>query len=267
MNNRKIETASNASSQYSGGITVKSAREMESMRKAGAVVGATLALLRASVRPGLRTRDLDAIANKEIKRLGAKPAFKGYRGFPGTICASVNEQIVHGIPGERKLQEGDLIKMDVGAVVEGFIGDAAITVGVGAITKEVEDLIEATRESLWEGIGAVRDGARVGDIGQAVQQYAEAKGYGVVREYVGHGIGRFLHEDPQVPNYGPGGRGAVLKKGMTIAIEPMLNMGDWRTRVLDDQWTVVTADGKLSAHYEHTIAITDDGVEVLTKER
>ena len=267
MNNRKIETASNSSSPYSGGITVKSAREMESMRKAGAVVGATLSILRASVRPGLRTRDLDAIANKEIKRLGAKPAFKGYRGFPATICASLNEEIVHGIPGDRKLQEGDLIKMDVGAVVEGFIGDAAITVGVGSITKEAEDLIEATRESLWEGIRAVRDGSRVGDIGQAVQQYAEAKGYGVVREYVGHGIGRFLHEDPQVPNYGPGGRGTVLKKGMTIAIEPMLNIGDWRTRVLDDHWTVVTADGELSAHYEHTIAITDDGVEVLTKER
>ena len=267
MNNRKIETASNSSSQYSGGITVKSAREMESMRKAGAVVGATLSVLRSSVRPGLRTRDLDAIANKEIKRLGGKPAFKGYRGFPATICTSLNEEIVHGIPGDKTLQEGDLIKMDVGAVVEGFIGDAAITVGVGAITKEAEDLIETTRESLWEGIRAVRDGARVGDIGQAVQQYAEAKGYGVVREYVGHGIGRFLHEDPQVPNYGPGGRGAVLKKGMTIAIEPMLNMGDWRTRVLDDHWTVVTADGELSAHYEHTIAITDDGVEVLTKER
>ena len=267
MNIRKIETASNSSSPYSGGITVKSAREMESMRKAGAIVGATLSLLRKSVRPGIRTRDLDAIATKEIKRLGGKPAFKGYRGFPATICASVNEEIVHGIPGDRTLKEGDLIKMDVGAVIEGFIGDAAITVGVGSITEEAEDLIEATRESLWEGIKAVRDGGRVGDIGQAVQQYAEAKGYGVVREYVGHGIGRFLHEDPQIPNYGPGGRGAVLKKGMTIAIEPMLNMGDWRTRVLDDNWTVVTADGKLSAHYEHTVAITEDGVEVLTKER
>jgi methionyl aminopeptidase len=267
MNTRKIETASNSSSPYSGGITIKSARELESMRKAGAVVGATLSTLRESVKPGMRTRDLDAIASKEIKKLGAKPAFKGYRGFPATICTSLNEEIVHGIPGDRTLHEGDLIKMDVGAVVEGFIGDAAITVGVGNITKEAEDLIEATRESLWEGIKAVHDGGRVGDVGNAVQEYAEARGYSVVREYVGHGIGRFLHEDPQVPNYGPGGRGAVLRKGMTIAIEPMLNMGGWKTRVLDDHWTVVTADGELSAHYEHTIAITEDGIEVLTKER
>ncbi len=237
------------------------------MRRAGAVVGATLAVLRESVKPGMKTRELDAIANREIKKLGAKPAFKGYRGFPATICISVNDEIVHGIPGDKVLREGDLVKMDVGAVIDGFIGDAAITVGVGTISPESADLIEVTRRSLEEGIKAARGGARVGDIGDAVQSFAEARGYSVVREYVGHGVGRFLHEDPQVPNYGPGGRGALLRKGMTIAIEPMVNIGDWHTRLQDDQWTVVTADKSLSAHFEHTIAINDGVAEVLTVPR
>ena len=234
------------------------------MRRAGAVVGATLSVLRREVKPGMRTRDLDAIAYREIKRLGGKPAFKGYRGFPATICSSVNHEIVHGIPGDKVIGEGDLIKMDVGAVVEGFIGDAAITVGVGDISDEARDLIEVTRLALDEGIQAVRNGARVGDIGEAVESFAVGHGYSVVREYVGHGIGRFLHEDPQIPNYGPGGRGALLRKGMTIAIEPMVNVGGWKTRLLDDQWTVVTADGSLSAHFEHTVAVTDEGADVLT---
>ena len=234
------------------------------MRRAGVVVGATLSVLKREVRPGMRTRDLDTIAYREIKRLGGKPAFMGYRGFPATICSSVNDEIVHGIPGDKVIVEGDLIKMDVGAVVEGFIGDAAITVGVGDISDEARDLIEVTRLSLDEGIKAVRDGARVGDIGQAVESFAVGRGYSVVREYVGHGIGRFLHEDPQIPNYGPGGRGAPLRRGMTIAIEPMVNVGGWKTRLLDDQWTVVTEDGSLSAHFEHTVAVTDEGGDVLT---
>ena len=264
MNIRKIKTASNWASPYMGGVTIKSLQEMESMRRAGAVVGATISVLRDAVTPGMKTRELDAIAYREIRRLGGKAAFKGYRGFPATICTSINHEIVHGIPGDRVIRDGDLVKMDVGAVVDGFIGDAAITVGAGEISDEARDLIDVTRLSLEEGIRAVRDGARVGDIGQAVQEFAEGRGYGVVREYVGHGIGRFLHEDPQVPNYGPAGRGALLRRGMTIAIEPMVNIGDWRTRLLDDQWTVVTADGSLSAHFEHTVAITDDGAEVLT---
>ncbi len=261
----KVETASNSASNYTGGITIKSAQELDAMRVAGSIVGDTLTLLKRSVVPGITTKELDSIAYKNITGHGAKPAFKGYRGFPGTICASVNEEIVHGIPGKRVLKEGDIIKMDVGATIEGFIGDAAISVAVGEVSPEAIDLMEATRLSLEEGIDAARPGNRIGDIGAAVQTFSEARGYGVVREFVGHGIGRFLHEDPQVPNYGQPGRGQLLRAGMCIAIEPMLNMGDWRTRILDDNWTVVTADGLLSSHFEHTIAITEDGPEILTK--
>ena len=237
------------------------------MRRAGSIVGATLALLRASVEPGLTTKDLDIIAYKEITRHGGKPTFKGYRGFPASICASVNEEIVHGIPGKRVLKEGDIIKMDVGATIDGFIGDAAISVAVGEVAPEAIELMDATRLSLEEGIKAAIPGNRIGDIGAAVQKYGESKGYGVVREFVGHGVGRFLHEDPQVPNYGRPGLGPLLRSGMCIAIEPMLNLGDWHTRILDDQWTVVTADGKISSHFEHTIAITDDGPEIMTVPR
>jgi methionyl aminopeptidase len=234
------------------------------MAKAGAIVGSALTLLKRSVEPGITTRELDQIAYKEITSHGAKPTFKGYRGFPATICASVNEEIVHGIPGKRVLREGDIIKMDVGATINGFIGDAAISVAVGDVSQEAIELMDATRESLEEGIKAARPGNRIGDIGHAVQSYAETRGYGVVREFVGHGVGRFLHEDPQVPNYGDPGKGHLLRPGMCIAIEPMLNMGDWHTRILDDQWTVVTADGSLSSHFEHTIAITEDGPKILT---
>jgi methionyl aminopeptidase len=216
------------------------------------------------VEPGLTTKDLDTIAYKEIVRHGAKPTFKGYRGFPASICTSVNEEIVHGIPGKRVLKEGDIIKMDVGATIDGFIGDAAISVAVGNVAEEAIELMDATRLSLEEGIKAAVPGNRIGDIGAAVQTYAEAKGYSVVREFVGHGVGRFLHEDPQVPNYGRPGLGPLLRPGMCIAIEPMLNLGDWHTRILDDQWTVVTADGKISSHFEHTIAITENGPEIMT---
>jgi methionyl aminopeptidase len=264
---KKIETASNSPSTYSGGITIKSPQEMESMRRAGAVVAAAISALKEAIRPGMKTRDLDTVANREILRHGAKPAFKGYRGFPGTICASINDEIVHGIPGDCVINEGDLVKMDVGAVIDGFIGDAAVTVGVGKIGDEARNLIEVTRLCLDEGIKASIDGARVGDIGAAIQSFAEARGYSVVREYVGHGVGRFLHEEPQVPNYGPPGRGPLLRRGMTIAIEPMVNVGGWSTKLREDQWTVVTADGSLSAHFEHTIAITDGEPEVLTRQR
>ena len=261
----KVETASNSASPYTGGIAIKSAQELDAMRHAGAIVGATLTLLKRSVEPGITTRELDNIAFKEITNHGAKPTFKGYRGFPASICASVNEEIVHGIPGKRVLKEGDIIKMDVGATIDGFIGDAAVSVPVGKVIQEAIELMETTRLSLEEGIKATQPGNRIGDIGAAVQTYSEARGYGVVREFVGHGVGRFLHEDPQVPNYGQAGRGQLLRAGMCIAIEPMLNVGDWHTRILDDNWTVVTADGSLSSHFEHTIAITEDGPEILTK--
>ena len=264
---RKTETASNSPSTYTGGITIKSPKEIDAMRRAGSIVGATLAILRSSVEPGLTTKDLDTIAYKEIVRHGGKPTFKGYRGFPASICTSVNEEIVHGIPGKRVLKEGDIIKMDVGATIDGFIGDAAISVAVGEVAIEAIELMDATRLSLEEGIKAAIPGNRIGDIGAAVQKYGESKGYGVVREFVGHGVGRFLHEDPQVPNYGRPGLGPLLRTGMCIAIEPMLNLGDWHTRILDDQWTVVTADGKISSHFEHTIAITDDGPEIMTVPR
>ena len=241
------------------------------MRRAGAIVGAVLALLYDSVERGITTKELDSIAVKEILRRGARPTFNGYRGFPANICTSVNEEIVHGIPGKRVLEEGDIIKMDVGATLDGLIGDAAVSVPVGKVNQDATRLIEVTQQSLMEGINAARPGNRIGDIGAAIQAYGEARGlrksrgYGVVRQFVGHGVGRFLHEDPQVPNYGERGRGDLLRPGMCIAIEPMLNMGDWHTRILDDQWTVVTADGKLSAHFEHTIAITEDGPEILTR--
>jgi methionyl aminopeptidase len=260
----KIETASNSASSYSGGITIKSAQELETMRGAGAIVASVINLLKRSIEPGISTKELDNIAYKEITQHGAKPTFKGYRGFPASICTSINEEIVHGIPGKRVLKEGDVIKVDVGATLDGLIGDAAVSVSVGQVGEDVTELLRATRQSLMDGIDAAQPGNRIGDIGAAVQAYGEARGYGVVREFVGHGVGRFLHEEPQVPNYGQPGKGALLRPGMCIAIEPMLNMGTWQTRVLDDQWTVVTADGELSAHFEHTIAITEDGPEIFT---
>jgi methionyl aminopeptidase len=261
---RQIKTASNSASPYKGGITIKSAQELATMRQAGAVVASVIKLLRETVAPGITTRELDHLANKEILSHGAKATFKGYRGFPATICTSVNEEIVHGIPGKRVLNEGDILKVDVGATVDGFIGDAAVSLAVGRVSQEGLELMEHTRRSLEAGIKAAQVGARIGDISAAVQAYGETHGYSVVREFVGHGVGRFLHEDPQVPNYGPAGRGPLLRPGMCIAIEPMLNVGDWHTRILDDQWTVVTADGSLSAHFEHTIAITEGGPEILT---
>ena len=266
--NKKTQnnTASNSPSPYNGGITIKSTKELEYMALAGGIVGSALTLLKKSVEPGITTKELDAIAYKEITSLGAKPTFKGYRGFPASICASVNEEIVHGIPGKRVLKDGDIIKMDVGATINGFIGDAAVSVPVGQVSPEAIKLMDATEESLKRGIKAAIPGNRIGDIGTAVQTYGESLGYGVVREFVGHGIGRHLHEEPQVPNYrDPSkGPGPLLRHGMCIAIEPMFNIGGWETLILDDDWTVVTKDGTLSSHFEHTIAITDEGPKILT---
>jgi methionyl aminopeptidase len=247
------------------GINVKSPQELESMRHAGQVVAAAIEALLAAIQPGMKAKDLDLIADREIRRLGAKPSFKGYRGFPATICVSFNEEIVHGIPGDRVICEGDIVSIDVGAVVDDHHGDSAVTIAVGSVPPEVERLIETTRLSLEEGIKAAVVGNRVGDISAAVQRFAEPGGYGIVREYVGHGIGRSLHEEPSVPNFGEAGRGPLLKPGVVIAIEPMLNMGGWQTRLLQDDWTVVTADGSLSAHFEHTLAVTEQGPEVLTR--
>ena len=251
------------------GIAIKSAKEMELMRRAGQVVADAKLRVRDAVRPGVTTGELDRIAEEYIIGAGAIPSFKGYKAggsipFSGTICASVNEEIVHGIPGDRVLREGDILSVDFGAILEGFHGDSAFTIGVGEISDEAQLLIDATRESLKRGIAQVLVGGRIGDISHAVQTYAESKDFSVVRQYVGHGIGRSLHEEPQVPNYGEAGRGPLLKKGMTIAIEPMLNVGGWETEQLDDGWTVVTADGSLSAHFEDTVAITQDGPQVFT---
>ena len=247
------------------GMEIKTSRELEAMKRAGQVVAHTLKALEAAVEPGITTGDLDAVARNEIARHGAIPSFVGYRGFPAAVCVSINEQIVHGIPGNLKIREGDLVSVDVGAIVDGYHGDAAVTVGAGEINEESRRLIEATRESLVEGIAAAWPGARIGDISSAVQYVAESRGYSVVREYVGHGIGRRMHEEPSVPNYGKPGRGIQLKEGMALAIEPMLNVGTWRTTLMEDQWTVVTEDGSLSAHFEHTIAITKDGPVVFTQ--
>jgi len=211
------------------------------------------------------TGELDAIAVHELERYGATSSFKGYRGFPASLCVSINNELVHGIPGKRTICEGDIVSLDFAAAIDGFHGDAALTVGVGKMSAEAEALIEATRRALDAGVAAARDGAHLGDISAAIQSSAEDRGFSVVREYVGHGIGREMHEAPQVPNFGPPGRGPLLQRGMTLALEPMLNAGGWRTRVGEDNWTVTTADGSMCAHFEHTIAITDGEAEVLTK--
>lgn len=259
------ELTLNTMSQHHSGITIKSDRELASMRKAGHVVATTIEELLKFLQAGIKTKDLDTVAARQIRLMGASPAFKGYRGFPATICVSVNHEIVHGIPGERVLQDGDVVSLDVGAIVDGLFGDAAVTAFVGEVSTEVERLIEVTRLSLELGIKQAQAGNRIGDISATVQGFAEARGYGVVREYVGHGIGRALHEEPSVPNFGDAGKGPLLIPGMVIAIEPMLNLGSHQTIALDDGWTVVTADGTMSAHFEHTVAITEDGPEILTR--
>jgi len=246
------------------GIIIKSDREIAIMRQAGRIVATVLAVLMKQVRPGMKTKELDIIAGREVERLGGKPSFKGYHGYPANLCVSVNDEIVHGIPGERVLQQGDIVSLDMGAIFNGFQGDSAVTVGVGEISPKAVELMAATEGALKAGISLARSGARLGDVSAAIQSYAESRGYSIVREYTGHGIGRELHEEPQIPNFGQAGTGPVLKKGMTVALEPMVNAGGWRTRVGSDQWTVYTADGSLSAHFEHTIAITEGEAEILT---
>lgn len=248
-------------------IILKSLEEVQKMRRAGRIVAATRRRVLSEVRPGITTGQLDRVAERHIRSNDAVPSFKGYRGFPGSICASVNEELVHGIPGDRALREGDLLSLDFGAIWEGYHGDSAVSVFVGEPpSDEAEKLLRVTEEALEAGISQVRAGGRVSDIGHAVQQVVEGAGFGVVREYVGHGIGQSMHEDPPIPNYGSPGRGPELRPGMALAIEPMVTLGEWETRVLDDDWTVVTVDGTLCAHFEHTVALTDHGAEVLTAE-
>ena len=221
-------------------------------------------VLKSEVRPGITTQELDQIAAKEVTRLGGTASFKGYRGYPASICVSINEEIVHGIPDQRALKTGDVVSIDFGAIYDGFQGDAAITVGMGDTDGKVDRLLSATEGALQAGIDASRAGARLGDVSYAIQSYVEARGFSVIREYTGHGIGREMHEDPQVPNFGVRGQGPLLKKGMTLALEPMVSMGDWHTKVAANHWTVATMDGSLAAHFEHTIAITADAARVLT---
>jgi methionyl aminopeptidase len=246
-------------------IIIKSAQEIATMRQAGRIVALTLAALAERLLPGITTLELDRLAEQIITQEGATPSFKGYRGFPASLCVSINDEVVHGIPGKRLLRAGDIVSLDVGAIYQGYQGDAAITVGVGRISKRAAALIEAAQEALAAGIAAAQAGNRLSDISWAIQSSAEARGFSVVREYVGHGIGRDMHEDPQIPNFGPPGQGVLLKPGMTFALEPMLNSGGHAVRVKSDNWTVVTMDGGLSAHYEHTIAVTEGEPEILTR--
>jgi len=243
-------------------IIIKSTEEIVIMRKCGKILAAILDKLRMEIRPGIKTSHLDVIMAEESERKGVIPSFKGYHGFPANLCVSVNDEIVHGIPGERILQEGDIVSLDVGAKLNGLHTDATITISVGQISKEAEELISVAEGSLKSGIAQAISGAWVGDISSAIQHYVESKGFSVVREYTGHGVGRELHEEPQIPNFLVG-KGPLLRKGMTLAIEPMVNAGDWHTKLAPNQWTVLTADGSLSAHFEHTIAITNNEAEIL----
>ncbi len=245
-------------------ITIKDESGFAKMRIASRTVAEVLTALRAAAAPGVSMTDLDQVAAGIIRDRGCTPSFLGYHGYPATICTSPNNVIVHGIPDGYQLKDGDILSVDVGAVYQGYHGDAARTFAIGDVPDEVAKLIRVTEESMQAGIRQVKAGARIGDVGAAVQQVAEGAGFSVVREYVGHGIGEQMHEEPQIPNYGEPGKGMKLKEGMAICIEPMVNMGDWRTEVQDDGWTVTTADGSLSAHFENTIAITRDGVEVMT---
>ena len=243
-------------------VVIKSDDEIAIMRKCGRILSAILDRLRTQVRPGITTAELDMIMAEESRKRGVTPSFKNYRGFPANLCVSVNDEIVHGIPGERTLQEGDIVSLDVGARLDGFHADAAVTVGAGQISREAEDLIAVTEASSQSGIAQAKSGVWLGDISTAIQTYVESKGFSVVREYTGHGVGRDLHEEPQIPNF-VFGKGCLLRRGMTLAIEPMVNAGDWHTKLGTNQWTVLTADGSLSAHFEHTIAITDGEPEIL----
>ncbi len=246
-------------------IILKSDKEIEIMGKAGRIVAKTHEELEKHIRPGITTKELDEIAEETIRSLGGIPAFKGYNGFPASICASINEEVVHGIPGLKKIKDGDIISIDIGAIYDGYYGDSAKTHGVGNISHEAQRLIDVTKQSFYEGLKYCRVGYRLSDISHAIQTYVEKHGFSVVRDLVGHGIGTNMHEDPQVLNFGPPGKGPRLAKGMVIAIEPMVNEGTYKVKTLLDDWTVVTQDNKLSAHYEHTVAITDSDPILLTK--
>jgi methionyl aminopeptidase len=248
-------------------IVIKSQQELVLMREAGRVTAKALAAVRELIRPGVTTAELNAAAEEVIRKHGGIPTFLKYPGaypYPATICVSINEELVHGIPGKRKLRTGDIVSVDCGTTLEGFVGDAAITVGVGEISSLAQRLVETTEQALYEGIRQMRAGNRTGDISSAVQRYVEPRGFNVPREYTGHGVGRKMHEGPQVPNYGTAGRGPVLRPGMTIALEPMLLAGTYKTRVMPDEWTVVSADGALTAHFEHSVAVTESEPVILT---
>lgn len=245
-------------------IPLKSENDLAFLRLAGSILVKVMRRLRESIKPGVSTLEIDSLARELIEKEGAIPAFKGYRGYPANICTSVNEEIVHGIPSQRKLQDGDILSLDAGINYQGYFSDAAITVAVGRLAPETKKLIDVTREALSEGIRMARCGNHLSDISYAIQSYVEGHGFSVVREFVGHGIGKSLHEEPEIPNFGPAHQGELIKSGMVFAIEPMVNAGTWRSRILQNQWTAVTADGKLSAHFEHTVAVTDKGPEILT---
>ncbi|WP_122818637.1 type I methionyl aminopeptidase [Nocardioides pantholopis] len=247
------------------GLEIKTPEQVGAMRRAGLVVGTTLEVLRAAVRPGISTRELDAVAEDSIRSAGATPSFLGYHGFPASICVSVNDEVVHGIPGDRVLADGDVVSIDCGAVLDGWHGDAAITVAVGEVPAEVSELMRVTEEALWRGIAAARLGGRVSDISHAVETFVRSAGtYGIVEDYVGHGIGTQMHLPPNVPNVGRPGRGPKLVRGLALAVEPMITLGTCETDVLDDDWTVVSSDGSRAAHHEHTFTLTDRGAWVLT---
>ncbi|MEW8976851.1 MAG: type I methionyl aminopeptidase [Symbiobacterium sp.] len=246
-------------------IIRKTTREIQQMKEAGLIVWQVHQELARVIEPGITTRELDALAERLIRQAGGIPTFKGYHGYPASICASVNEVVVHGIPGDRKLAEGDIIAIDLGVTYGGWVGDSAYTHPVGKVSPEAARLLEVTRIALEKAIARCYPGNRLGDVGHAVQSYVESQGFSVVRDFVGHGVGARMHEDPPVPNYGQPGTGVLLRPGMVLAIEPMVNVGTWEVRVLDDGWTAVTADGSYSAHFEHTVAITENGPEILTK--
>ena len=245
-------------------IIYKTAEEIAVMRQSNQIVARVLTELKALVRPGIRTRELDAYAEGRARELGAVPAFKGYRGYPASLCTSVNEEIIHGIPSDRPLKEGDIIGLDFGVLFEGFYGDAAVTVPVGSVGQTARRLIEVSEAAFYKGLEQMKRGNRISDISHAIQEYVEGEGFSVIRSFVGHGIGHSPHEEPQVPNFGPPGRGPKIKEGLTLAIEPMIAAGDWQEEILDDGWTAVTRDRSLSAHYEHTVALTRRGVEILS---
>ena len=246
-------------------VILKLPEEIEKARASSQIVAEVLSKMRDKVKPGVSTKELDRFAEDIARKRGAKPAFKGYRGYPYSLCTSINEEVVHGMPSERILKEGDIISLDFGVCYNGYFGDAAITLPVGKITTSAQKLIEVTEQSLYAGIEQAKKGNRLGDISSSVQQIVEVPGFSVVRDFVGHGIGRNLHEDPQIPNYGKKGRGIELKRGMILAIEPMVNQGTYKVKIMQDGWTVVTEDGMLSAHFEHSVAITENGPDILSK--